>query len=279
MKEIVFIADMFKEQLPGGGESNDFVLIQHLQSQGYVVNKVLCHNVDDNLISSHQTFIIGNFIQLSEEYKHKLRKKKYIIYEHDHKYLKSRDPSVYTNFIAPIHELVNEAFFKNAHAVVVLSNICEEIIKANLQLDNLYNIGCSLWTDEKLNYIKMLSDTEKSKEYAILRSPNPVKGFSQAIDFCSKNNIQFDIIEPCEAKSLLTKLAQYKVLVFFPQVLETFCRLATEAKMLNCKLLTKKKMLGFASEDCFKLQGKELINDITQRRNRAYELFTSLIRD
>ena len=53
MKEIVFIADMFKEQLPGGGESNDFVLIQHLQSQGYVVNKVLCHNVDDNLISSH----------------------------------------------------------------------------------------------------------------------------------------------------------------------------------------------------------------------------------
>ena len=279
MKKIAFIADIFKEQYVGGGESNDDVLIKYLSVSGYKVDKVQCKDMSRRVLDYHHTFIIGNFIQLSEEYKSKLSKKKYIVYEHDHKYLSTRDPSIFPNFVAPPPYIINQLFYQNAHAVVVLSKICKEIIQINLNLDNIHNIGCSLWTDEKLNYINSLLDTIKTKDYAIVGSSNPVKGFMQSVRYCNENNISFDVIQPCNEKELLKRLSLYKILVFFPQVLETFCRLTAEAKMLNCKLLTKKKMLGFASEKCFSLNGKELLDDITFRRNNAYELFLRLIQE
>ena len=76
---------------------------------------------------------------------------------------------------------------------------------------------------------------------------------------------------------LLKTLATYEVLVFFPQVLETFCRLAAEAKMLECKLLTTPKMLGFASETCYNLSGEALLNELKERRDKALALFLTLL--
>ena len=66
-------------------------------------------------------------------------------------------------------------------------------------------------------------------------------------------------------------------MVFFPKVLETFSRISIEAKMLNCKLVTKPKLLGAASEEIFNLSGKQLIEEIRKRKNNALELFENLI--
>ena len=279
MKKIAFVADIFRDQYLGGGESNDSVLINHLTSQNIPIDKIQCATVTDKILSQYDTFILGNFTQLPEYFKQELHQKKYIIYEHDHKYVRTRDPSVFCDFVVPPDQLINQDFYRNAHGVVVLSDICKTVMESNLQIANVYNIGCSLWEESKLNYIQSLMGVAKTREYAILKSRNPVKGYYQAAEYCKKNNIPFDDIEPCGEKELLAQLAQYKVLVFFPQVLETFCRLAAEAKMLNCKLLTKKKMLGFASEECFTLSGEELLADLISRRGRAYELFMALLQE
>ena len=52
-------------------------------------------------------FIISNFIELSPEVIEELKKSRYVIYEHDHKYLKSRNPATYKDFKAPPSEIVN----------------------------------------------------------------------------------------------------------------------------------------------------------------------------
>ena len=160
-----------------------------------------------------------------------------------------------------------------------MSNICKEILEKNLNIGNVYNIGCSLWANNKLDFIETLTNQEKNEKFAILGSSNPIKNTYEAVMFCEKNNIEFDIIDPCEEKELLTKLSSYKGLVFFPKVLETFSRLSAEAKMLNCKLLTKPKMLGFASEEIYTLSGSELIEEIRQRKHDALMLFLKLIED
>ena len=36
---------------------------------------------------------------------------KFIIYEHDHKYLRSRNPAQYVNYQAPQSEIVNKQFY------------------------------------------------------------------------------------------------------------------------------------------------------------------------
>ena len=68
--------------------------------------------------------------------------------------------------------------------------------------------------------------------------------------------------------------------MFLPKVLETFSRISAECKMLNCKLVTRPRLLGFASEkDLFSMNGKELINNIKQRNEKAIELFLTLLEE
>ena len=63
-------------------------------------------------------FIVSNFINLHEDSKDYIEKNTdYVIYEHDHKYLKSRNPAMYEDYLAPEEEIINYNFYKSAKAV------------------------------------------------------------------------------------------------------------------------------------------------------------------
>tara|TARA_R110002126_G_scaffold7494_3_gene36751 strand:+ start:3000 stop:4583 length:1584 start_codon:yes stop_codon:yes gene_type:complete len=277
MKKVVFIADFFSDQLTGGAELNDAILIHHLE-QEYDVDKIHSSLVTSEILQSAAVIIVSNFIGLSPAHKQELLSYDYIIYEHDHKYVKSRDPSRYPNFEVPPHQLVNTSLYQRAKAVVVLSNVCKEILEKNLNLDNVHSIGSSLWSEERFTYIESLLKVDKNDKFAIINSRNPVKGTSQAISLCKTRNLEYDLIGPFEDPDhLLDTLAQYKALVFCPQVLETFSRISAEAKMLGCGLLTSPKMLGFGSEEIFSLLGQDLIDVLRLRVASALNLFGTLI--
>jgi hypothetical protein len=67
-------------------------------------------------------------------------------------------------------------------------------------------------------------------------------------------------------------------LIYIPTVLESLCRLVVEAKMLNCGVITKTKLLGAASEPWWKFNGQELINMIRQQQITALKLFENILR-
>ena len=57
----------------------------------------------------------------------------------------------------------------------------------------------------------------------------------------------------------------------FSQVLETFCRLAVEARIVNCKLRTNNN-LGCASEDWFpKYKGQELLDFVRSQKTEVID--------
>jgi len=276
--KILFIADLFNNELNGGAENNDNVLIDFLKNKNYLIDCIKCSFFSEEIANKYNFFIISNFITLQEKHKIFLRDKKYIIYEHDHKYIKTRDPSQYSNFKIPDDDLINVDFYKKATAVVVLSKICKEVIEKNLDLENVYNIGCSLWSDERLDFIDSLSNNKKNNKYAVLASNNPIKNTNAAIELCKKHNLDFELIPSCGELELLKRLSFFEGLVFLPGVLETFSRISAEAKMFNCKLVTKPRMLGFASEEeIYNLSGIDLINNIRNRKDAALELFNNLL--
>ena len=277
--KIGFVADYFSNQLLGGAELNDSVLINKLEERGYNIKKIISSSASIEDVLDCDFFIVSNFVGLRDEVKTVIMLKRYIIYEHDHKYLKTRDPSKFPNFLAPKTELVNVDFYKKAEKVFVLSDICKRVIENNLEINNVINIGCSLWSDDKLDYLKSLDKTTKNKEYCIINSKNPIKGTQLAIQYCKSNEIDFDLIGPLPEKELLKKMSEYKYLLFFPQVLETLSRITVEAKMLNCKVVTNKKLLGAASEKWFEHQGDKLINIIKAKVNEAIDLFEDAIMD
>lgn len=104
MNNIVYIADCFLEDYVGGGELNDHEILLLLKERNFNIKKIRSLKVTEKFILNNLSsfFIISNFIGLSQSIKHLIEAKiKYIIYEHDHKYLKSRNPSLFYDYKAP----------------------------------------------------------------------------------------------------------------------------------------------------------------------------------
>ena len=276
MKKVVFISDLFQDDLIGGAELNDSVLIRFLESKNINVIKLRSNNINDEEILENEFFIVSNFVGLSEKHKILLQMKKYIIYEHDHKYVNTRDPSKFVDFKIPQDRIINKNFYTNAQKVIVLSSICKQVIEEALHLENVINIGTSLWSDEKLSIIESLSSTEKIKNCCIVNSSNPIKGTKEAIQYARSKSIGHDLIGPLPPQKLLQEMAQYKNFIFVPKVLETFSRIVMEAKMLGCNVLTNKRLIGAAYEDYFEQQGQQLIETIRLKVKQALNMFYNL---
>ena len=275
-----FVSDLFEIQIIGGAEKNDAVLINYLQKQGVDLTIKKSDLIDPATVNNYDFFIISNFILLSEDVKQFLIKnKKYIIYEHDHKYVVNRNPATFVNYEIPKDKLVNIDFYKNAQNVIVLSKICKEIIEKNLELKKAHSIGCSLWSDEQFDLIKTHNTTEKENEYGILDSANPIKGTREALAYCQSKNIKPVMINSPDYNEFLQKLSTCKNFIFCPQVIETYSRVCAEAKMLGCNVLTMPKMCGFFSEEYSKLSGDELIEEMRERKNKALDYFMQLVKE
>jgi hypothetical protein len=133
MNNVVFIADFFSHEISGGGELNNEELIRIFDDLGHNVEKKNSHLVDINYIEtrSQSLFIVANFMNLSKQVKISLYDKKYLIYEHDHKYLANRNPAAYKNYEAPREKIINYEFYKNAIAIVCQSKFQETIVEKN----------------------------------------------------------------------------------------------------------------------------------------------------
>lgn len=265
----IFVADAFLDNgVLGGGELNNEELMSLLQSKGHEVLKINSHvlnkqTIDENIDSS---WIISNFVHLNQECIQRfISGVKYVIYEHDHKYLKTRNPSVYENYLAPEEDIINKDFYSNAIAVFCQSNKHASVVKQNLNLDNIVSVSGNLWREETLDMISDLSKLKKEEKCSIMMSPIEHKNTVDAIRYCKVKKLDYKIINPCAYKQFLTELSKNDTLVFFPKTLETLCRVVVEAKMLGCKIITNSNVSAL-DEDWFKSSSEEIINKARQMR-------------
>ena len=123
-----------------------------------------------------------------------------VIYEHDYKFHKHRNPIKYNNFIVPKQEIINYNFFNNAERVVCLSKLHHDIFRDNLGLKNLHNTTCSLWSEEDMSFMESLIGTPKNNKCAIVNSPNPIKRTKDCVEYCKENNLEFDVTCACTSR-------------------------------------------------------------------------------
>jgi len=223
-------------------------------------------------------FIIANFFLLREECKKELANTTYAIFEHDHKYIKSNNPSLYKDFLAPESQIQNKEFYQNALAAICQSRKHSEVVQKNLLLGNVVNSAGNIWTDWQLEILEKNLNADKTIEFAILNSQNKNKGMFAAIEFCRSNNLPFEYLNGAPFDKYIENISRIKHLVFFPQWLESYSRLAIEARILGCKLVTN-SLLGAASEDYFKLKGKELLDFIRENNTTITNRWIKLIEE
>jgi len=269
--KIIFIADVFVEDgILGGGELNNDEFIKIALSRDIDVFKTNSRFVTPKFINENigADFIIANFIQLSDESKNLLASKaNYAIYEHDHKYLDSRNPSVFENFKAPKKNIVNYEFYKCAKAIFCQSKFHSDIVKLNLELDNIYSLGGNIWTLNALNFMLDVSKQEKEEFYSIMESNIPHKNTADAIRYCTHKKYPFRLIESTNYYDFLRKLGKNKYFVFFPGTPETLSRIVCEARMMGVSVIANKS-IGAVHEPWFSKKGKDLIDHMIAKRDK-----------
>jgi hypothetical protein len=270
-----FISDEFCEDgFSGGGETCNKELINCLLKKGHSVEKIYSFFCSPDCISNSNSdiFIIGNFLKIPPETAESLKDKKYIIYEHDHKFLMSRNPSVYENFIAPKNEIVNYNFYKNSYKIVAQSSTHKKIIELNLGLNNV-EYCVNLWSEEDLINLESFQNIDKKYDACFMNHIYEQKNAKGAKDFCLKNNYNYiSINHNTEHKKFCEILASSRNFVFFPKVFETLSRVCIEANCLNTDIIGNQN-IAYLLESWSSLRGLELINFLRESKNKTVEIF------
>ena len=133
----------------------------------------------------------------------------------------------------------------------------------------------SFWTKQQLSLIRNNVNSEKKIQNAVMSFFNEKKGTKRSIGYCIKNKIEYEVL-PSNLKfeSFIKVFSKVDKFIFLPTLIESFSRLAVEARMLGISLITNKN-LGCLSEPWFKkYKGEDLINFI---ENRIEENISALI--
>lgn len=271
MAEILFVADFFVNQIPGGGELNNDVLIQKLREKGHRVQCVNSHLVKRTHLLS-DNIIVSNFVNLSEDNKKSIQSRNYIIYEHDHKYLHHRNPGLYNDYLAPKNLIINREFYANAKAVLCQSQFHAGIARKNLELDNIVSLGGNLWSDDHLELLEEIcKNPQRQTKHAIMVSNTDHKNTHGAINYCEAMNLEYDLIQPSEPSVFLRELGSRSTLVFLPETPETLSRVVVEARMMGMGTKTTNN-IGAVHEDWFSKKGLELIEYMRYKKEQIINI-------
>ena len=269
-KKIIFVADFFSNEINGGGELNNDEFISLVKQRGHeifpVKSSLLTIDIVKKFADCH--YIFGNFLALSPSvYQYILENNiKYSIYEHDHKYLIARDPSKYENHVAPKDHLTNVEFYKKAVAIFCQSKLHQETVQKNLNLDTIHNLSGNLWSLESLSLLRRNSTKDKKKIVSIWNSSNPIKNTAKAVAYCKIKKIPYELLGPLPYEDFLDAMGKNNSFLFFPETMETLCRVVVEARMMNVKTMTNGH-LGATSEEWFSLSGLDLVDLMENKRD------------
>ena len=266
--KIVYISDFFHDEVLGGCELNDRELINVLEERSIEVKKIKSIDINEKIIEENQFFIISNFCLIDQKLIKFFYNKKYILYEHDHKYIKNRNPGLCKNFTCSEDKIANYDFYKNASSIFCQSSFHKNIIYNNLKIDNITNLSGNLWSLKDLEFVREKIKNPKKDACSILLSAIEHKNTLGAISFCKNKNLNYELIESQDYYEFLNKLGKNNYFCFIPKTPETLSRVVIEAKMMNITVFTN-KLVGALYEDWFYLNGEELINFMINKRQEV----------
>jgi len=278
--KVILISDFFIDDFVGGAALNDEE-IYRLLSKRFDVQKIKSRYLYEGFIQENldSFFIISNFFGISPAIRDLIQSKcKYILYCHDYKFVQHTNPAVYPDQIVPPKDLINVDFHKASHKIICQTQFQKDIYDKNLKCpDKTVSFSGNLWSEDHLDLLEDLLEGKKRTRYAIVNSPYPQKGVKEAVEFCEKEKILYDIIEDPNYEKFLQKLSQYSHLVFFPSTPETCCRLVLEAKMMGVKIVIN-NLVGCSYEPWYRKEGKEMI-DFMRKKRKGFRGFFRSIRE
>jgi glycosyltransferase involved in cell wall biosynthesis len=278
-KKILLISDeKYSELQNGGAESNNNELIKVLNREHKCeFITTFEFNIKFKEFTEIDLFILSNFYFISEEAKQFLYPKKYIITEHDYKFLQTRNPCYYENFLAPKSDIIHFELYKNAKFVLTQSGLQKSIFDKNLELSNIVNFSGNLWSEKTMDLIEALSRTPKNGKAAILGEDHyGIKGRDVSIDFCKKVHLKYELLPKTDHHTFLKNLSRYSTYVFFPRSPETLSRVCIEARLMGLSVVTT-DYTAVVHESFFDYESNKMIEYIKSKPVEIFNLIKSAL--
>ena len=279
-KKILLISDEeYSIKNNGGAECNNYEIIKLLNSSGIKCDFLTTHEFNNKagFINDYDLYIVSNFYFISENAKTFLYGKKYIITEHDYKFVRERNPCFYPNLTVPPERIVHLDFYRNAKFVLVQSNFQKEVFGRSIKLDNIINFSGNLWSDDTLDLILSLSKNPKNGKAAILGEGDyRIKGRDVSIEFCKKVHLKYELLPKTDHQSFLNNLSKYSTYVFFPRSPETLSRVCIEARLMGLSVITS-DYTAAVHESFFDYESDKMIEYIKNKPNQIKKLILDLI--
>lgn len=268
MKELILIADYTVEQYQAGAEMVDDNI-----SKGLGIEII---TTDDFVsVDPDKFYLVSNATKMLPLVKRALiHFGNYAIFEHDYKMHPTRQPSRYRDCIFPKHERIDLDFISKAKVVFVQTTDHLDCHRLNMDGYNVnyVNLATSIWSDEELDDLQNITYHSSILDYtfAIIDDKGPDKGTENAVAWCKANTIDYKLIPKLPKKHFYQELARHPVLVYFPNVKESFCRLVVEARCLYMNVISP-KTYGAVKEPWFYKKGNEMISFLRKESKKNLE--------
>ena len=266
--QIIFVSDMFVEDYVGGAELTTEALIR---SSEFNVFKLHSNDVTMDLLEQGvgKFWIFGNFANLDKTLVPSIvANLRYSVLEYDYKYCKYRSVEKHMSAEQKPCGCHNEmggklvsAFYHGAKSMWWMS---EQQFQRYTDMfpflaENNNTVLSSVFSDEFFIMIKALrkkyEGTDRSG-WVVLDSPSWIKGADAAVEWCEKNEKDYQKLWGLSYEDTLEVLAQAEGLVYLPLGGDTCPRMVIEAKLLGCELhlndnVQHAKELWFDTDDMF----------------------------
>jgi len=286
--DVIFIADMFREEYAGGGELTTDAL---LQSAPYKTHCIKSSDLTQQQIQqgAQKTWVFFNFRGMD----HNLipfivQNLHYFVVEYDYKFCQYRSLELHkreTGNDCDCHQQqvgkIISAFYTASEHTFYMSEKQKSIYTERFPfLTDGSSVLSSVFDVKDLEQISKLCNSRKeigdNGKWAIVDGNSWIKGIDESKQHLDDQGETYEVLGGLSYSDLLTKLSEFKGLVSEPLGHDTCPRLVIEAKLLGLELKLNENV-QHSSEEWFDNEKDEIEIYILEGHNRFWNKITNHI--
>jgi hypothetical protein len=251
---IVFVSDAFADDYPGGAELTTKALIDSAPDSVSIFKIHASQITQKTVESGYQKYwIFGNYTSLDPKLiPIFVSNCKYSVLEYDYKFCKYRSiekhkfetgedcdchNELHGKYVSAFKHAAKTVFWMSEAQLAVYSErfpFLEDPNEGSRQI-----ILSSIFSEHTFAKLFELKNAATDNgRYIVLGSESWIKGKKASIDYCQKNNLEYDVLWGVDYGTFLEKLSASAGLVYMPQGGDTCPRMVIEAQLMDKKVIT-----------------------------------------
>ena len=271
--EIILVSDLFSSDINGGAELTTEAIFENAK---YNIQRIYSKDITIELLEQgyKKFWVFTNFASMDLKLIPSIvANLKYSVIEYDYKFCKYRSVEKHKHFENKDCDCVNKhhgklisTFYYAAKSLWFMSEGQRSVYESTFPFlkDTNSFVLSSVFSSSFFDKISGLAKNKKNDKYVVLNSQSWIKDTKAAVDWCTENNKEYELLSGLSHDEFLQKLSESKGIAYFPSGNDTCPRIIIEAKLLDCDIQTNENTQHL-NEEWFAGSVNDTINYLKSR--------------